>query len=354
MELNVSDDNINLIARYLAGDADPVEETKLIKWIELNEANKQYFDQVRNIWETSSSKFDPKNIKAEKALTNVLEKISEGSPMHTIIIYWRKIAAVILIPLLIGNIIWSYLNTQRGYSPSQSIYNEIFAAFGTRSSLKLADGSSVWLNSGSSLKYPDRFAGKERIVYLKGEAYFEVACNPKVPFVVKTTALNIRATGTKFNVADYSSNQNSEVTLVTGKVFVDELNENKKKNQLSELSPGQHLVYSKQTRSVSVQKEDISEYVSWKDGKLIFRNKPLSYVVNKISQVFNVDIELQGTALKDYRYRATFEDESLTEILKLLKASSPIDYIEVKRNILPDGSFEKKKVIIFSGNKTTN
>lgn len=349
METDGKDDIISAIARYLSGDTDPEEEARLVKWIESEEFNKRYFDQVKNIREITSIKFSPETIDAEKAFTKVLVRISEGSKMNTIWIFWKKIAAVILIPLLLGNFIWFYLHSQKGPSASEAIYNEIYAAFGTRTALKLADGSLVWLNSGSSLKYPDRFNGKERVVYLKGEAYFEVETNPSIPFIVQTSSLIVKATGTKFNVTDYLSDINSDVTLVSGKVSVSELTEKNIKNPLSELLPSQHLVFSKQSRTISVQNEDINEYISWKDGKLVFRNKPLSYVIKRISQVFNVDIELQGSILQDYRYRATFEDESLTEILRLLKISSPIDYIEVKRNPLPDGSFSRKKVIIFPG-----
>jgi ferric-dicitrate binding protein FerR (iron transport regulator) len=97
----------------------------------------------------------------------------------------------------------------------------------------------------------------------------------------------------------------------------------------------------------TVNNEDTYKYIAWKDGKLIFRNEPLDEVVKKIGQVFNVDIELQGNSLQDYRYRATFEDESLTEILKLLEISSPISFKEIKRVPLADGSFPRKKVIVF-------
>lgn len=349
MEINEQDDIIRVIAKYLSGDADPEEESNLVKWIEQSDYNKQYFNQIRNIWEASHKGSHPELIKTEEALGKVLGKISEGYKIKSMWVYWKRIAAVALIPLLIGNLIWFYLTSGEGSSASQPVYNEIYAAFGTRTALKLADGSSVWLNSGSSLKYPDRFTGKERVVFLKGEAYFEVVSNSSVPFIVNTTSLNVKATGTKFNVSDYLSDLNAEVTLVSGKVFVNGLVEENKKDPVSELFPSQHLVFSKEARTVSIQNEDISEYIAWKDGKLIFRNKPLSYVVNKISQVFNVDIELQGNALKDYRYRATFEDESLSEILKLLKISSPIDYIEVSRSSMPDGSFQRKKVIIYPG-----
>jgi ferric-dicitrate binding protein FerR (iron transport regulator) len=351
MPENEQQEFIYLIARFLAGEATPEETSNLTRWVESSALNKQYYDEVRNIWEAFSSKMKPESIDTEKALSIVLGKISDDSGLKTAWIFWKKIAAVALIPLLIGNLIWFYINSHEGSFSTEPIYNEIFAAFGTRTAIKLADGSSVWLNSGSSLRYPERFKGKERKVYLIGEGYFEIATNPSVPFIVTTSALIVKATGTKFNVSDHISDLISEVTLVSGKVFVNELIPKNGHKQSIELLPSQRLVYNKENGTNSIQKEDVNEYISWKDGKLIFRNKPLSYVVNKISQMFNVDIELKGSVLQDYRYRATFEDESLTEILRLLKLSSPIDYVEVKRDPLPDGSFPKKKVVIFPKDK---
>jgi transmembrane sensor len=337
----------DLIAKYLSGHADPDEVKTLIKWIESSDLNKKYYDEVRNIWEVSSSDITPDTINVEYAFSKVMDQASGKSKLSIAWNYWKKIAAVIFIPLLLGNIMWFYLDSQKGFLASEPVYNEIFAAYGTRTAIELADGSSVWLNSGSSLKYPERFKGKERAVYLKGEAYFEVEGNKAAPFIVNTPMLAVKATGTKFNVSDHVSEINPAVTLVTGKVFVNQVLPDSGMEQSIELFPGQHMVLNKDTRKALVRNEDVNEYISWKDGKLIFRNKPLSYVVNKISQTFNVDIELRGNVLQDYRYRATFEEESLNEILKLLKISSPIDYKEVRRDPLPDGSFPKRKVIIF-------
>src|SRR5512137_2169004 len=97
------------------------------------------------------------------------------------------------------------------------------------------------------------------------------------------------------------------------------------------MNPDQHMIFNDSTGLFSINDVDTYKYYAWKDGKLIFRNEPLSEVVKKLGQVFNVDIELQGEELQNYRYRATFEDESLSEILKLLKLSSPICYKEIKR-----------------------
>jgi ferric-dicitrate binding protein FerR (iron transport regulator) len=182
-------------------------------------------------------------------------------------------------------------------------------------------------------------------VFLKGEAYFEVESDPKKPFIVETSSLSVKATGTKFNVSGYTSADEAEVTLVSGKVEVS-LTDDKKNIKSSKLDMNQHFSFNKASGTTSIIVEDTYKYISWKDGKLIFRNEPLSLVVKKISQVFNIDIEIKGEEILNYSYRATFQDESLAEILKLLKMSSPIDYIEVKRDPLPDGSFPRKKVII--------
>ncbi len=142
--------------------------------------------------------------------------------------------------------------------------------------------------------------------------------------------------------------------LASGKVFVNESGKYKKSGATYELQPDQHLIYNNATRLNSIIEGDSYRYVAWKDGKLIFRNDPLKKVLDEISLIFNVDIVLQGKELQNYRYHATFEDESLEEILKLLKISAPISYHEVPRIILPGGSFSKKKVIIYPANQTLN
>jgi ferric-dicitrate binding protein FerR (iron transport regulator) len=352
MGIKHQDDILALIARNLAGIADSNETAHLNEWIKSSADNKQYFEQVRNIWDASDKQTDPKKINTIEALERVIGRIPERAADRTFWHYWQKIAAVLILPLAIGAILWIYLNSYRIISSNDIVYNEIYTAFGTRTSLRLADSTLVWLNSGSSLKYPNKFNTKNRTVFLKGEAYFEAESDVSRPFIVQTSTLQVRAEGTKFNVFEYDSGTESEVTLVTGKVSV--IGNLESGSQLiSDMNAGQHLEYNKQTGKTSLTSEDTYKYIAWKDGKMIFRNEPLSLVVNKIAIIFNVDIELQGKELQDYRYHATFQEESLEEILKLLKLSAPIDYKEVKRKPLPDGSFPKKKVIIYQA-KTNN
>jgi ferric-dicitrate binding protein FerR (iron transport regulator) len=340
-----------LITRYLSGEAGQEEIIELQKLVSTSNENRLYFQQLKNIWDNSEQNESLKMVNVENAFYMVKKGITFKTSIRNFWYYWKMIAAVLIIPIGLGNLIYFSFNTKSHLIPQVPVYNELFAPFGTRSALKLSDGTTVWLNSGSSLRYPDRFTGNNRVVFLKGEGYFEVESDHKKPFIVETLFLKVKATGTKFNVSGYPSADEAEVTLVTGKVEVS-LTDNKKNIKSSILDINQHFSFNKINGTTSIVKEDISKHISWKDGKLIFRNEPLTNVVRKISQKFNVDIEIKGDEIKNYSYRATFQDESLVEILKMLKMSSPIDYIEVKRDPLPDGSFSRKRVIIFpSGQK---
>jgi transmembrane sensor len=335
-----------LITRYLTCEASQEEIGELQKWISTSKENLLYFQQLKNIWDNSEHNSGFRRIDVTYAYNKINSSISIKPKTTNFWYYWKKLAAVLLIPLVLGNLFYFLFHAVNHPAHKEPVYNELFAAFGTRSALKLSDGTSVWLNSGSSIKYPDKFEGNIRSVFLKGEAYFEVESNSEKPFIVETSSLKVKATGTKFNVSGYTLADETEVTLVSGKVEVS-LTNNTKNIESTKLDMNQHFTLNKSNGTTSVINEDTYKYISWKDGKLVFRNEPLSQVVKKISQIFNIDIEIKGEEIKNYSYRATFQDESLAEILKLLKMSSPINYIEVKRDPLPDGSFPKKKVIIF-------
>lgn len=336
-----------LITRCISGEASTEEYQELQLWIESSKENFTVFQQYRNIWNNSENNESLRTIDVDHSYHKVMRRVGTKSSFSTIWKYWRNIAAFLLIPLITANILYFLLRSETPSIEKEPVYNEIYASFGTRSAIKLPDGSSLWLNSGSRLKYPEKFFGNERRVFLTGEAYFEVESNPKRPFIVETSSVTVKATGTKFNVSGYVCDNETDVTLVTGKVEVKMTDDYNNLNS-TELEENQHLTFNKNEGTSEIVTGDTYKYVSWKDGKLIFRDEPLSYVVKKLGQIFNVDIELRGEELQNYTYRATFKDESLEEILKLLKISSPVDYIEVKREPLPDNSFPKKKIIIFN------
>lgn len=333
----------NLITIYLGGNASEDEILKLESWVRESDENQKYFRQFKNIWEASVEL----PVSTDKALAKVLKQINSGSKVLTFWQIFQRVAAILFIPLLIS-MLWLTVGKNFKNSNSTITYNKVVAAFGTFSLLELPDGSKVWLNSGSSLRYPDKFNSNNRIVYLIGEAYFEVHSDKTMPFLVNTPYFTVKATGTKFNVRAEKNFRVPSVTLVEGKVAIQKLNSENGNGVITNLQPNQHMTYDTLTSYVTIDSEDTYKHVSWKDGKLVFRNDNISEVARRISLQYNVDIEIKGDEIKNYRYRATFENEPLGELLRLLKLSSPIDYSEVKPKALPDGTFSRRKIIIFS------
>lgn len=334
-----------LIANYLGGNASGDECRMLESWIGESDENLKYFRQVKNMWESSVEM----PVSTDKALAKVLKIINREQKSLTFWQIAQRIAAILFIPLLVS-MLWMYSGKNFKTADSNVTFNKVVAAFGTFSLLELPDGSKVWLNSGSSLRYPEKFNGDNRNVFLVGEAYFEVHSDESIPFLVTTPYFTVTATGTRFNVRAEKNFRVPSVTLVEGKVSIQNTNSAKKDGLITFLEPDQHMNYDTLTRQFSVVSEDTYKHVAWKDGKLVFRNDNISEVARRISLQYNVDIEIKGNEIKKYRYRATFENEPLGELLRLLKISSPIDYQEIKQKELPDGSFSRRKIIIYSTN----
>jgi ferric-dicitrate binding protein FerR (iron transport regulator) len=337
-----------LIANFLGGNSSAEDIEKLEAWVKESEENKAYYLNLKNIWELSEAK----SVSSEAALEKVLSRISSKDKKPELWEIWQKVAAILVIPLLIASL-WPVYKSFSGDSKPKATLHETVAAFGSYTHIHLSDGSSVWLNSGSSLKYPDTFTSENRTVYLNGEGYFEVKSDTASPFYVNTPSFSVRATGTRFNVMSYTSSRNPSVTLIEGKVAVQKEVSVNKRRLISVLKPNQHMIYDTINGSVTIQNEDIYKFTAWKDGKLVFRNDLMAEVARRISQQYNVDIELEGEQIKNYRFRATFENEPLDELLRLLKISSPVDYRDYGSKPLTDGSFSKRKIVLFSTEEAT-
>jgi transmembrane sensor len=332
-----------LIFNYLQGNVSKEEIEAIDTWLSESEDNLAYFARLRNLWDSSLDL----PVSSENALSIVMKQINHENKAITFWHFWQKVAAVLLIPLLLS-VAWFSIARQAENRRMETTYNTITAAFGSFSSLELPDGSKVWLNSGSRLKYPLRFSEHNRNVSLNGEAYFEVHSDANSPFVVNTPYFAVKATGTRFNVTSYKDNLTPSVTLVEGKVSVREVSKDSKNDTLVILHPGQRMEYDTLLCKAIVQTVDTYKYVAWKDGKLVFRNDLLSEVARRISLQYNVDVRVIGDKINKNRYRATFENQPLNEVLELLKMSAPIDYKEINPVRLPDNSFTKRKIIIFS------
>ncbi|HHT29798.1 FecR family protein [Petrimonas mucosa] len=255
--------------------------------------------------------------------------------------FLRNTAAV-LFPLLL---IYQFV-----FVPISSKSNEVIetititSAPGMVTKTILPDGSEVWLNAMSSLTYPLRFTKKERTVQLSGEAYFKVVSDERHRFNVKTPQeMVVSAYGTEFNVNAYESETNCEVTLASGQV---EVSSNAGSKATEVLMSDEKAILHVSSGNIHVVSADTYVETAWKDGKMVFRREKLDKIVARLSRKFGVDIVLDGDRLKEYEYTATFTDETLEDILDLLKRSAPITYTIHKQRQLDNDTFTRREIII--------
>ena len=254
-----------------------------------------------------------------------------------------KVAAVLILPLALGLV---YLINEINVEDSE-IYTSLSVPDGVHSQLNLPDGSKVWLNSGSEIRFPASFKGREvRNIELQGEAYFEVKTNKRKPLIVNTGKIAVEVLGTSFNICAYNNDPDVQVALVEGRVqlvnFVD-----KEKSVLAHMKPYQVAKYIKSKNEITVSTEDdLSHIVAWKENKLVYVNESFDSVFRRMSRRYSVEYEIVHERVLEYRITATFIHETLEDFLKLLSISSPIEYEIIPGKKKPDGSFGKRKVII--------
>jgi ferric-dicitrate binding protein FerR (iron transport regulator) len=182
----------------------------------------------------------------------------------------------------------------------------------------------------------------ERSVKLNGEAYFDVRSDKTHPFTVDADHLLIKALGTKFNVASYNDETNMEIVLEDGELIIDE----KESTRSVNVTPDELITYNKVKDEFLTEYVQTKSYVSWKEGKLVFRNDPIDVIARRLGRWYNVDVEIKGKDFDQLRLRATFIEENLEEVLWYLKRSLPIKYKITEGGIYSGDDYSKKKVTI--------
>jgi transmembrane sensor len=296
-------------------------------------------ERLNAIRDLSDNLREQKKINTEKAWTRLSGKIafaSFGTKAWNI----GRTAAAVLLPLFLLHqfVIQPMLKT----TPSEMI--TLSSAPGIVTKAVLPDGSEVWLNAQSELTYPIQFTGKERTVRLSGEAYFKVVADQKNRFnVMMPGDISVSAFGTEFNVNAYREEPGYHVTLVRGNIEVETGRSMKK-----ELLAGHKVVLTPRTGEMVIVQADTYVETAWKDGKMVFRREKLETITQRLSRKFGVIIQFEDDILKDYEYTATFTDETLEDILDLLKRSAPITYSISRQEQQENNTFSQRIVTIKS------
>ena len=357
-----------LFAKYLNGTCSKTEADEIVSILEDSENDISLFDEVSNQWERLSSNQNEESnlIDNQQIMNQILDKLhhrihldEEKDLKKTVVLkksvgkvftLFSRVAAILILPLLIYSLYLSFEKFKTGSSAAgRLVWQTVKTPAGMQTDFVLPDGSHIWLNSGSVLSYPLPFVQEKREVTLTGEAFFDVTRDNAHPFVVNAGKMNIEVKGTRFNVLNYTDEKITELILESGSVHLIYVDYKGNKVE-TQIKPGEHATLDNTRNLLSVNKVDVSKYTAWKEGMLIFRDDQMDEVVRKLNRWFNVEIILQSPELKDYVYTATYRDETLPQILELLKISAPVKYLITDRKRLPDNSYTKRKITITKRN----
>lgn len=293
-----------LLMKYIKGETTPEEREKVVRWLDEDPEHLHQYHSLRKLYDISL--WSPiEESQQEEKQTRTLKPVW---------IEFLKVAAVILI---------TFLGTKAFFDWKEDPVKmqTVIVPAGQRAELLLADGTKVWLNSRSKLKFPDRFQKDARNVELDGEGYFEVTHQEEAPFTVHTSKYDVKVLGTEFNVKAYNSKNQFETSLLKGCVEVSDAN----KSQIVRLRPDEKVISdgSQLIRSVILDKN----YFRWKEGLLCLDDESIGGLIDKLELYYDVKIIVQQASLMKYHYSGKFRiSDGVEHVLKVLQLKHKFTY----------------------------
>lgn len=343
--MNEEIDIYGIIIRSLTGSITPDERALLEEWKAADKANLLEFADYETIWQESGKLATPAPVNVPYALKKISKLSGFRKPVRLPV--WLNVAALMVLSVLFAGLYNLLTRPVPEMEETLVAYQEIRASYGTQSKLSLPDGTTVFLNSGSVLKYPVSFSGlEERRVELTGESFFEVDIQDGKPFIVDLGRMQVEVTGTRFNVDAYPENRNITIALIEGEVM---LNHCKEKNnaRMTALKPGEIAQLRLDENHMYISEvDDMEKYFAWTEGKIQFIDDPIHVVAEKLSNWYNVEIIIADHRLDSYRFTGTFIEEPVEQILAILSRTSPLIYTIIPPRKLDDNSFTKRKITL--------
>ena len=312
-----------LLIAYFKGEVSDEEAQQITEWIEAKIEHQRYYQQLCRLFEVS---YWIEDIPEQTEVA--FPKKTKALPWKHYVISFMKVAAI----FVLGFALHFFLNWQK--TTHHELQHQIHVPTGQHVEIMLADGSKVWLNSGSTLTFPSKFNGKKRMVELDGEGFFEVKSDKEHPFIVSTSKYQVKAEGTSFNIYDYQDSPQFEAALLNGKV---EVTTNAKKSSVVILTPNQRAALCQGVLKVKPI-ENANNYL-WRKGILYF-NEPLLEVFDKLQEYYDIEFQIRNSSLtrkSPYctgKFRAK---DGLEHIIRVLKETNHFDY---------QIDYESKKIII--------
>lgn len=309
----------DLLFGYFMDQLSEIEEKELLNWLEADDANKRYFSEMTDWWATAHVPLFKSDMQSnyEKHFGDLADKSASLAERRHF--NWRllgKVAASVLLAVAISSA--SYYAGRSDQKPPQDrmAWFETVTPAGSQSKVVLPDGSVVWVNAGSSLKYNMEFNKHNRDVSLIGEAYFEVVKDSLRPFIVKSGKLDIKVMGTSFNVKAYENEETIDVALVSGKVNVHLADKAPGTGDVV-LAPNRMMSYNKETSRVKMSEVKGAGVYAWTNGWLEFDEQPFNRIARDLERKFNVQIRINSKSLGNEIFSGTFSSvHTLNDILR--------------------------------------
>jgi len=299
--------NEDLLVKQMLGEATEAEQAEVNAWISESEANRQHYEQFKQIWDGSKALAAESTVNEDEAWARFQQRVADKDQPNTKTIplggrktNWLRVAASLV--FLIGFAWLSYFT----FMGSTTTY----IAQGTVTTETLPDGTVVTLNAGSSIKFNSRFNGDTRKVELTGEAFFDVTPDKNKPFVINTDNASIKVVGTSFNVN--SNARKTEVIVETGIVEVS------KKKDMVKLTPGEKTVVRNNSDKLVKEKVNDVLYNYYRTKELVCKETPLWRLVEVLNDAYDVQITIENMSVKNRPITTTFKNESIDGVLSLI------------------------------------
>jgi len=317
---------------YINGRTNPEDTAAVRKWAEQSRENRAYLESLMGVMAIGGSK------KATEEEYKSFMKLVRRKKTAV----WRTVASIAAAIVFVVSLAWNVISfipkedQQQPYAayldnqlPLDSLTQEIYVSRGARSKVTLPDGSTVWLNSDSRLRFPVAFASDKRNVELSGEAYFDVVKNEQCPMLISLkNNYMIEVLGTQFNVRAYEDEEDVQTALYSGVInLLKDDAEKQSVDKVLNMQPNEVCIVKEQTIRVQKSTEErMARIAAWKDGSVYFDNTPLGEVLKSIERHHGVNIHVSDQSILNYSITARFDDESAVQIMNMLRYIAPIDY----------------------------
>ncbi len=326
--------NEDILIQYIEGALPAQEHAAVEDWLAASPQHARTLEQVYYTLQVARRAETMQHADPEQAL-QLFKGVLRAQKKKTALRRWLNLAsraaALLFIPLLIASL---YLFSRNG-KENVAEFREVRTHAGVVSSFRLADGTQVWLNGGSVLKYPTAFTGSVRQVELQGQGYFEVAKDRAKPFIVQVDpAYSLEVLGTTFTVTAYADDDRIETTLVEGSVRL-HTRSLAGAERVDLLKPNEKAAFEKQTGSMEIAAVNPLYETAWKNGEIIFRNHPMAHVLKVLERHYHVRFEVFGEEPLQSIITARFKDETLAQVMEYLRLASCIRY-EIRKPAITD------------------